>query len=136
MPMLKGKYSWRSVRSWLDSIATLSFIVTCGVVTWATLAPSAQPMPTAALAARPVEHAQSPVPANPISLDGATLQGNPRAKVALVVYSDFQCPFCAKFGQETLPGIQARYVKPGRVLVAFRQFPLNIHAFARKAAEA
>jgi protein-disulfide isomerase len=44
--------------------------------------------------------------------------------------------FCAKFGRDALPEIQSRYVKTGKVLLAFRQFPLTIHPFAQKAAEA
>jgi protein-disulfide isomerase len=52
------------------------------------------------------------------------------------VYSDFQCPYCAKFARETLPGIEERYVRTGKVLVAFRQFPLPNHQHAHKAAEA
>ena len=62
--------------------------------------------------------------------------GNRSAKVGLVVYSDFQCPFCGKFARETLPILDEQYVRPGKVLVAFRQFPLPKHPFAVKAAEA
>src|SRR5215510_15815847 len=136
MQMVPRWGGWTSVRSWLDAVATLAFIVTCAVVTWATLTPRMRPVTGAAAEPRAVPPAPVPLPTKAISLNGATLQGDPKAKVALIVYSDFQCPFCARFGKDSLPGIQARYVKTGRVLVAFRQFPLNIHAFARKAAEA
>lgn len=79
---------------------------------------------------------EPPLPSDPIPLTGAQTDGSPAAKVALVVYSDFQCPYCGKFARETLPAIQRQYVRPGKVLLAFRQFPLPIHPFAEQAAEA
>jgi protein-disulfide isomerase len=76
------------------------------------------------------------MPIQPMSLTGAQILGSAAAKVGLVVYSDFQCPFCGKFARETLPAIQVQYVKSGKVLLAFREFPLPMHQFAQKAAEA
>jgi protein-disulfide isomerase len=57
------------------------------------------------------------------------------ARVAVIEYSDFECPFCGKFARETLPALEAKYVRTGKVLLVFRQFPLPIHALAYKAAE-
>jgi protein-disulfide isomerase len=54
----------------------------------------------------------------------------------LIIYSDFQCPYCGKFARETLPALRERYVRTGKVRLAFRQFPLAIHASAERAAEA
>ncbi len=72
-----------------------------------------------------------------MALAGATLKGNPAAKVALIEYSDFQCPFCGKFARETLPMIEKVYIEPGKVLLAFKHLPLqSIHPFAAKASEA
>lgn len=77
-----------------------------------------------------------PLPVEPISLEGAILDGSTQARVGLVLYSDFECPFCGRFARDTLPEIQSRYVRPGKVLLAFRHFPLPIHKLARQAAEA
>src|SRR6185503_14328736 len=66
-----------------------------------------------------------PLPANPVSLDGARRQGNDGAKVALIEFSDFECPFCSKFATTVLPEIQEKYVQPGKVLLTFRQLPLE-----------
>lgn len=52
------------------------------------------------------------------------------------MYSDFQCPYCGRFVRETLPALHEQYIRPGKVLLAFREFPLPNHAFAEKAAEA
>lgn len=62
--------------------------------------------------------------------------GSPTARIGLVMYSDFECPFCGRFARETLPALQAQYVRSGKVLLAFRQMPLPMHQFAQKAAEA
>jgi len=77
------------------------------------------------------------VPAEPISLDGAPTLGQPDARVALVVFSDFECPFCGRFANEIVPAIRSRYIDDGRVKMAFRHLPLNgIHPKAFQAAEA
>lgn len=48
--------------------------------------------------------------------------GNPQAKVALVVYADFQCPFCAKFFNESEKNIIDTYVKNGDIKFVYRDF--------------
>jgi len=59
-------------------------------------------------------------------------QGNAQAKVVMIEYSDFQCPFC-KQHHETLKKILNDY--QGQVLWVFRHFPLtSIHPQANKAA--
>jgi protein-disulfide isomerase len=51
------------------------------------------------------------------------------------VYSDFQCPYCRAFATKTLPTIRREYVDTGRLLLAFRHFPLEkIHPYAFRAA--
>jgi protein-disulfide isomerase len=45
------------------------------------------------------------------------------ATVTFVVFSDFRCPFCARFALETFPELQRRF--PGNVALVFRHFPLD-----------
>jgi protein-disulfide isomerase len=80
---------------------------------------------------------QVATPAAPVSLQGAALKGSPAAKVAVIEYSDFQCPFCARFARETLPQVRKRYVDTGQLLVAFKHLPLErLHPLAMRAAQA
>jgi protein-disulfide isomerase len=76
------------------------------------------------------------VPSEPIDLEGSAVKGSPSATVAIVEFSDFQCPFCARHARETLPTLDVEYVQTGRVLVAFRHLPLQNHPLAAKAAQA
>ena len=72
-----------------------------------------------------------------INIDGAPFLGQKNAKVTLVEFSDYQCPFCGRNFQQTFPQIVSEYVKTGKVKYVFREFPLEqIHPFAFKASEA
>jgi protein-disulfide isomerase len=49
--------------------------------------------------------------------------GDPEAPVVLVMWEDFQCPFCAKFAQETEPVLVDRFVENGTLRLEWRDFP-------------
>lgn len=59
--------------------------------------------------------------------------GPKNAKVTLIEYSDFECPFCKQF-YGTIKQIQKNY--PNDVRIAFRHYPLSFHQNAEKEAEA
>ena len=67
---------------------------------------------------------------------GEPSKGPADAKVTITEYSDFECPYCARFVADTLPKIDANY--GDKVLFVFRNYPLpaNMHPYAEKAAEA
>ncbi|MDP2668925.1 MAG: DsbA family protein [bacterium] len=48
--------------------------------------------------------------------------GNPGAKVVVVEYGDYQCPFCGKWFKEVEPQIINNYVKTGKAVFIFRDF--------------
>lgn len=68
----------------------------------------------------------SPKTMSAIKLDPITsndfVLGNPEAKVALVVYEDFQCPFCDRFVQDSEKNIRDTYLKDGTVKLVYRDF--------------
>ena len=63
---------------------------------------------------------------------GYTL-GNPQAKVMLLEFSDYQCPFCRR-SQPTLTALRKRFQE--KVLFGYRHFPLEFHTEADEAAVA
>lgn len=62
--------------------------------------------------------------------------GNSSAKVTMIEFSDFQCPFCKRFYDETFKQLKKDYVDTGKIRFAFRHEPLSIHPNAPRAAEA
>jgi protein-disulfide isomerase len=72
-----------------------------------------------------------------VPLGDAPVKGDPDAPVTIVEYSDYQCPFCERHFNETLPGLTQNYIDTGKVRYVFKDFPLSqIHPQAAKAAEA
>ena len=72
-----------------------------------------------------------------LSVEGAPFMGDPKAKLTLIEFSDYQCPFCARHVSQTLPQLVTDYVRTGKVKYVLRDFPLeNMHPAALKAAEA
>jgi len=63
--------------------------------------------------------------------------GDKNAPLTIIEFSDFQCPFCARFRQQTFDQIKTQYIDTGKVKFVYRDFPLtSIHSYAQKAAEA
>ena len=70
-----------------------------------------------------------------ISVDNDPIIGNPDAPITIIEFSDFQCPFCARFYTQTLPLIYEEYIEPGKVKLVFRDYPIqSIHPNAVPAA--
>jgi len=82
---------------------------------------------------------QAAAPSGPVgtSVAGAPMLGRADAPVTIVEFSDYQCPFCARFFATSFLVLKKDYVDTGKVRYVFRDHPLDqIHPQARKAAEA
>ena len=89
------------------------------------------------LSQRPPQAQQRVNPVARVSLANSPMLGKAQAPVTIIEFSDYQCPFCRRFFQTTLPTLKAEYVDTGKVRYIFRDFPIDrIHPQARKAAEA
>ena len=71
------------------------------------------------------------------SVDDDPVMGSPDAPVTMIEFSDFQCPFCKQFFDQSLATLKEKYINTGKVKFVYRDFPLStIHADAQIAAEA
>lgn len=67
-----------------------------------------------------------------VSLDDDPFKGDPNAPITVIEFSDFQCPFCKRFYDQTLQSLETEYIDTGKVKLVFRDLPLdNIHPNAR-----
>jgi protein-disulfide isomerase len=72
-----------------------------------------------------------------IDLKNAPQKGSADALVALIEYSDYECPFCIRHFKETMPLIDKNYIETGKILYSFKDFPIDqLHPQARRAHEA
>lgn len=68
--------------------------------------------------------------------DESRIKGSSSAKVWVVIASDFQCPYCKTWHDQTAAKLEEEYVANGKVRIAYVNFPLNQHPNARPSAEA
>ena len=70
-----------------------------------------------------------------VNADLARIQGNPNAPLWVIEVSDFQCPYCKQWHDETYPTFRDEFVRTGKVRFAYVNFPLAQHQYAWPAAE-
>ncbi len=71
-----------------------------------------------------------------VSVDDDPVMGAKNAKVTLIEFSDYECPFCKKYFDETYEQIKKAYVDTGKVKMVYRDLPLSFHQNAPKEAQA
>lgn len=62
--------------------------------------------------------------------DDDAVLGDEDAPVTIVEFSDYQCPYCGTFRDQTLPQIKKEYIDTGKVKLIYRDFPLSFHPYA------
>jgi protein-disulfide isomerase len=91
--------------------------------------PREQPVPTV----QAPEQLQDAANVVPVDLSKDHIRGNKNARIALIEYSDMECPYC-KAVHPTYKQIIDQY--GDKVMWVYRHFPLDFHANAMKQAEA
>ena len=69
-----------------------------------------------------------------VDTEGDPVKGDTKAKVTLVEFTDYECPFCQRAAQQSIP-ILDQYVESGDLKVITKDYPLPFHPEAQKAAE-
>ena len=85
---------------------------------------------SASVAPRP-----APTDSNITRADLARIQGSPKAPLWVIEVSDFQCPYCKEWHDQTYSTFRDQFVKTGKVRLAYVNFPLSSHVHAWPAAE-
>jgi len=86
------------------------------------------PTPTA----QPSQIQPAPTDIYQVSINGNPIKGDPDAPITIIEFSDFQCPFCARWYTDTLAQVQEDYLDTGKAKLVYRDHPLDsIHPNAR-----
>jgi protein-disulfide isomerase len=67
--------------------------------------------------------------------DHARIEGSASAPVWVIEVSDFQCPYCRQFHDDSYGELKRAYVDSGKVRLAYVNFPLSMHRNAFAASE-
>ena len=62
-----------------------------------------------------------------VSVDDDPVLGDKNAKVTLIDFSDYECPFCKRHFEQTLPDLKKKYIDTGKVKMVYRDLPLPFH---------
>jgi protein-disulfide isomerase len=77
-----------------------------------------------------------PPPVSSVSVRGEMFRGDSGARVAIIEYSDFECPYCGQYERNTSPQILEHYIKTAKVKLFYRDLPLPMHPHALSATSA
>lgn len=77
-----------------------------------------------------------PPPVSSLSVRWEMFRGDSGARVAIIEYADFECPYCAEYEKQVFPQILSDYIATGKVKYFYRDLPLPGHARALPAARA
>ena len=108
----------------LRRVAILTIVGLCALGTSSSASAKRQAKPAAA--------GSKPAASESINFQKAI--GSPSAPITMEVFGDFQCPACRNFFETTTKQVIDNYVIPGKVYIVHRDFPLDMHPYARQAA--
>jgi protein-disulfide isomerase len=115
--------------NWTAGAAAAIAIISCN--------PSqSPPAGTTATGAQPAAAAAAKPDPLVAAADKGRIEGSDNAKTWLIVASDFQCPFCKEWHDQSYKIVYDEYVRSGKIKVAYVNFPLNQHQNAMPTAEA
>jgi protein-disulfide isomerase len=71
-----------------------------------------------------------------LNIRGEGYRGESSARLAIIEYSDFECPYCGQYERNTSPQVLENYIKTGKVKLFYRDLPLPMHLHAISATRA
>ena len=110
----------------------LSFLALTLVAACSAPQPDRRPAESAAVAGQTA----SPDSARFARADASRILGADSAQVWMLIVSDFQCPYCRMWHEQSFAALQREYVATGKVRMAYINLPIQTHQNAKPAAEA
>lgn len=89
--------------------------------------------PTGNAAPQPVPEDTGP---QNVSIDDDPVLGNEDAQVTMIDFTDYECPFCKQYFDQTFSQIKKDYIDTGKIKYVVRDLPLSFHQNAHKEAQA
>ncbi len=116
-------------RGFLDSLSSIALIAAAGVLVWTLLSRRLPPEGDTSTRVEVVSGLRlQPIPSSRTLGDGP---------IALVEFSDYECPFCRQYFRQTFPEVRRRLIDTGKIRYISYHFPLErIHPGALAAAVA
>lgn len=71
-----------------------------------------------------------------VSIDNDPVLGDKDAKVTLIDFTDYECPFCKRYFDDTFSQIKKEYIDTGKIKYIVRDLPLSFHQNAHKESQA
>lgn len=71
-----------------------------------------------------------------LSANAAGVLGSNDAPIVIVEYSDYQCPFCRRWFDDSKQKLVDNYISTGKVQLVFKDYPLSFHPMAEPSARA
>ncbi len=94
-------------------------VIIAGAVVYASKQSSQSAQP---VAANPQQQVAPAVDVSKVKTDGKPFIGNANAPVTMAYWYDYQCPFCQRAEQETMPQIIKNYVDTGKLKIVFKDY--------------
>lgn len=69
-------------------------------------------------------------------LSDVPFKGSPEANIVIIEFSDFECPYCKRFADATMPQLKSEWIDTGKLRFYYMHFPLGFHPKAEPAARA
>ena len=125
-------YMFKTAFVHLDTVVKAAEQQAAGSI--AALAPS-QPSAAAPSAAAPTQAAPAAGPVKITLKSNTPYLGSNSAKVTVVEYADYQCPFCEKWYSSVMPDLKSKYIDTGKIKFIYQDFAF-LGADSNTAAEA
>lgn len=108
-------------------IIAASILMHGGIIKVGGVNTAQQPKASPVAAQAPLQQPPEQPASAKVSVDDDPVLGDKNAKVTLIEFSDYECPFCKRHFEQVYPSLKKDYIDTGKVKMVFRDYPLPFH---------